>query len=168
MKKRVLSLILLVACIFSLLAGCTININLADTGETATSKEDNKNILDNILNGVDVVHVSYAMVCITPDISSETVSNDRLNSANSLLKTYEILLQSPSVKNQISEEYPGVEYTLSLKEVNNTQIYKIVATSKESEHLTEICDMATSLFCENVYNVYGFSCKITSNATSTK
>lgn len=155
--KRVLVLFVFVACVFSFVTGCTVNINI-DTSS------DHKGDTASNMRG----YQSQATIYITSKVSAgATISSSDLSASVSRADVYETLLQSNSIQNEIREEYPNVEYKLMLEPIDETEIFAITAAGPEPEHLDEICNMAVSLLCEKIPTILdGTSCKVIDYAKS--
>lgn len=161
--KRQFTLFILVACIFCLLAGCTININVGDPSEDTVNETDDKTIFDYTFNNGSTTYESRTTVYIadTTAATDTAISSSDLKVTKSLVETYSGILQSNKIQGKIREEYPGVEYTLSLQSMNETKIFTLIATSEDPEYLEEICNMAASLLCEELPQIIaGSSCKV--------
>ena len=158
LKKCLLPLFLVVTFVFSLLAGCTININIgapsANIAEETTILESNSN--------PKTMYESRATILITNNVSSDAaISSSDLMVPIELVNSYAVILKSNVIQNQIREEYPGSEYELSLEQIDETEIFALIATSETPEYLEDICNRATSLLCEKIPQVIeGSSCKI--------
>ena len=149
--KRQFTLFILVVCIFCLLAGCTININIGDPSEDTVNETDDKTIFDYTFNNGSTTYESRATVYIANTTAADTaISSSDLTVTKSLVETYSVILQSNKIQGQIREEYPGVEYTLSLQSRNETEICILIAIGENPEYLDEICNMAASLLCEEL------------------
>lgn len=145
--KRLSSLFLFIFCFSFLLAGCTININMDDPPEDTTNK---------------AIYESRASIYIVNTIAADTgISSSDLQATKSLVETYSVILQSNMIQGQIREEFPDVEYTLSLEPINETEICTLIAAGDNPEYLDEICNMAASLLCEELPQIIaGSSCKV--------
>ena len=166
-NTRILPLCLVIVCIFGLLAGCTININLGDSSEKDKNKTEDKSIIDYYF-GRNQVYESRATILIsnTATAKSSAISSSDLTASKSLAETYSVILNSSKIQNKIKEEYPNIEYELTLEPINETEIYAVIATSEHPEKLEGICNLAVSLLCEEVSLIVdGSSCKVIDNAT---
>ena len=166
-KTRILPLCLVIVCIFGLLTGCTININLGDSSEKDKNKPEDKNIVDYYF-GRNRVYESRATIYISNTVTAEStaISSSDLTVSKSLAETYSVILSSAKIQNKIKEEYPNIEYELTLEPINETAICAVIATSEHPEKLEDICNLAVSLLCEEVsLIVKGSSCKVVDNAT---
>lgn len=161
-KNRLLPLFLLVVCIFGLLTGCTININLGDSSEDSANGTNNKTVFDYIFNNGSTMYESRANIYITKTTSADTtISSSDLKVAKSLVETYAAILNTSKIQNKIKEEYPNIEYELTLEPINETEIFAVIATSEHPEKLEDICNLAASLLCEMVPQIIeGSSCKV--------
>ena len=167
-KTRMLPLCLVIVCIFGLLAGCTININLGDSSEKDKNKTEDKTTIIDDFFGRNKAYESRATILIsnTATAKSPAISSSDLSVATSLVKTYATILNTSKIQNKITEEYPNIEYELTLEPINETEICAVIATSEHPEKLEDICNLAVSLLCEEVsLIVEGSSCKVIDNAT---
>ena len=158
--KRVLALFVFVACVFSFVTGCTININIDTSsvhkGDTASNMRG---------------YQSRATILITSKVTAEapSISSSDLIISESIVDTCETILQSDSIQNEIREEYPNVEYELTLEPIDETAVFVITAVGPEPKHLEEICNMAVSLLCEKLPTLLaGTSCKVIDYASSAR
>lgn len=162
--KRLSARFLLIVCISCLLAGCTININIGNPPKDATNEADSKTFLDNFVNSEKqkILYESCASIYITTTTATDaTISSSDLKVAKSLVETYNTILQTNMIQSQIREQYPDIEYTLSLEPIEETEIFALIATGEEPEHLEEICNRAVSLLCEKIPQIVdGVSCKV--------
>lgn len=163
--KRLFTLFFLIACIFCMLAGCTININIGNSSDDIASKADDKTIFDYIFNGgnyKDPMYKSRAYIYIkTANDTDTAISSSDLSVTKVLLETCSSILQSNAIQDQIREEYPDIEYALSLESMGETESLAITATGENPEYLDEICNTAVSLLCEQIPQiVQGASCKV--------
>ncbi len=171
LKNRILPLCLVIVCIFGLLTGCTININVDNPSENSANPTDSKTIFDYIFNNrlfKKPMYESRAKIYIPNRATAESssISSSDLSAAISLAKTYEAMLNTSTIQNKIKEEYPNVEYELTLEPINETEIFAVIVTSEHSEKLEDICNLAVSLLCEKISLIIaGTSCKIVDNAT---
>ena len=165
-KTRILPLCLVIVCIFGLLTGC--NINLGDSSEKDKNKtEDKTTIIDDFL-GSRKVYESRASIFIpnTATAESTAISSSDLIASSHLAETCKVILNTSKIQNKIKEEYPNIEYELTLEPINETEVFVLIATSENAENLEDICNLAVSLLCEEVsLIVEGSSCKVVDNAT---
>lgn len=168
-KTRILPLCLVIVCIFGLLTGCTININLGDSSEKDKNKtEDKTTIIDDFFGG-NKAYESRATILIsnTATATSPAISSSDLSATTGLAKTYAAILNTSKIQNKIKEEYPNIEYELTLEPINETEICAVIATSEHPEKLEDICNLAVSLLCEEVPLIIdGASCKVVNYAES--
>ena len=167
-KTRILPLCLVIVCIFGLLTGCTININLGDSSEKDKNKTEDKTTIIDDFFGRNKAYESRATILIsnTATAKSPAISSSDLSATTSLAKTYAAILNNSKIQNKIKEEYPNIEYELTLEPINETEICAVIATSEHPEKLEDICNLAVSLLCEEVsLIVEGSSCKVIDNAT---
>ena len=167
LKNRILPLCLVVVCIFGLLTGCTININLGDSSEKDKNKTEDKAIIDDFF-GRNKAYESRATILISNTATAESpaISSSDLSAAISFAKTYAAILNTSTIQNKIKEEYPNVEYELTVEPINETGIFAVIVTSEHSGKLEDICNLAVSLLCKEVsLIVEGSSCKVIDNAT---
>ncbi len=95
-----------------------------------------------------------------------SISSSDLSMSQAFPATYEAILRSSRIRTAVDEKYPDMEYELTLEPVDDTNIYEVVATSKNPQYLKEICDMAADVLCRTVYDVIeGSSCKIAGQAS---
>ena len=171
-KKRLVSTFLLIVCTVGLLVGCTININVDSQSKNTTKETGNKTIFNSILNGKEEpsMYESRATIYITTSKNDNAaISSSDLTVEIQLAETYRVILQSDKVQEEIRKEYTGAEYTLTLEQINETEVFALIATSENPEKLQEICNMAASLLCETVQQtIEGTSCRIVDCATSAK
>ena len=166
-KTRILPLCLVIVCIFGLLTGCTININLGDSSEKDKNKTEDKTIIDDFF-GRNKEYESRATILISNTVTAESpaITSSDLAVSQRLTDTYAVFLNSQTIKSKIKEEYPNVEYELTLEPINETEIFAVIATSERPEKLEDICNLAVSLLCKEVsLIVEGSSCKVIDNAT---
>ena len=170
-KTRILPLCLGIVCIFGLLTGCTININPADSSEKDKNKTEDKTTISDDFFGRNKAYESRATIYISNTVTAESpaISSSDLTVSKSLAETYSVILSSSKIQNKIKEEYPNIEYELTLEPINETEIFAVLATREHPEKLEDICNLAVSLLCENVpLIVEGFSCKVIDYAKSTQ
>ena len=150
-KKRTLPLFLVVVCIFHLLTGCTININIGNSDEDSKKETAGKSILEEIFKKEDQtkLYECRAIIYLTLEVVSSKVMAD-----------CNYILQSRSIQDQIREEYPDVEYTLSLERIDETELCAVIATSEDPESLQEICNMAVDLLCEEISQLMVSNCRV--------
>ena len=170
LKNRLLPLYLVIVCIFGLLTGCTININVENPAKDDAKNTDSKTIFDYIFNNGNqtTLYESRATILISNTATAESpaISSSDLSATTSLAKTYAAILNTSKIQNKIKEEYPNIEYELTLEPINETEICAVIATSEHPEKLEDICNLAVSLLCEEVsLIVEGSSCKVIDNAT---
>lgn len=160
-KKSLFIRFILIVCVSVLLAGCTININVgnpSNASENETTPDHNSDISVNTST-----YQSRATIYISQTVATDStmITSADLTGSSSLMETYKVILNSKKIQGKIQEEYPGVEYELTLESINETEMFAITATSEKPEKLEEICNMAVSLFCEEVSNIVeGVSCKV--------
>lgn len=164
LKNLLLLLFLLIICVFSLFVGCTININIGNSTEDSTKETNSKSIFDYIFNSAKEppMYESRASIYISYKTTTDTaISSSDLAVSLSLVDTYAKILQSDRVQDKIREEYPAVEYTLSLESLHETELFSIIATGEDPEYLDEICNTAVSMLCEQIPQIVeGSSCKV--------
>ena len=68
------------------------------------------------------------------------------------LRLFSSFLQSENILTPINTKYSYSDYTLTIEQIESTELFEIVARSEDNEHLAEICNMATSLLCEELEN----------------
>ena len=161
MLKKFVGVVSACCLFFSSLAGCTININIGNADENTVNETNGKE--------ETTMYESRATIYIfnTHENQTGTMSSSDLTVSIELIESYNIILQSSKVQDKIREEYSGTEYTLSLEQINETEIFALIATSETPEYLEDICNMAVSLLCEMIPQVIdGSSCKIVDYAKS--
>ena len=151
MLKKFVGVVSACCLFFSSLAGCTININIGNADENTVNETNGKE--------ETTMYESRATIYIfnTHEDQTGTISSSDLAVSLRLIES--------KVQDKIREEYADVEYTLSLEQINETEI-SLIATSETPEYLEEICNIAVSLFCETLQKIYGASCKIVDYAKS--
>ena len=166
-KTRILPLCLVIVCIFGLLTGCTTNINPGDSSEKDKNKTEDKTTIIDDFFGRNKAYESRATILIsnTATAESPTIPSSDLTASQSLAKTYAAILNNSTIQNKIKEEYPNIEYELTLEPINETEIFAVIVTSEHPEKLEDICNLAVSLLCEKVSLIIGSSCKVIDNAT---
>ena len=164
-KKRTLPLFLIIVCIFHLLTGCTININIGNSDEDTKKETDGKSILEGIFKKEDQtkLYESRATIYLT-HYDDYAVDYDSLSMASQLMKDCGVILQGESIQGPIREEYPDVEYTLSLERTDEIELCVIIATSENPECLEKICNMATDLLCERIAQFMNYPCNVVTYA----
>ena len=159
---RLLAFILALISIFLCATGCTINVNINDnTNETLVN--DNSDTTSNMR-----IYQSCATIYISGTVTTESpaISSSDLAASLRLTEAYAAILNTSKIQNKIKEEYPNIEYELTLEPINETEICAVIATSEHPEKLEDICNLAVSLLCEEVsLIVEGSSCKVIDNAT---
>ena len=104
-KTRILPLCLVIVCIFGLLTGCTININLGDSSEKDKT-EDKTTIIDDFF-GRNKAYESRATILIslisTVESSDLAISSSDLSASKSLTETYAVILNTNRIKSKIQE-----------------------------------------------------------------
>lgn len=163
MKKRFISLSLVLLMVATICCGCVnIYVDGQDTKETTST-------ISTSPVQKETLYVSTSKVIITTQDTSTEVSNDRLNTAKSLVDTYSVILNSRSIQALVKAAYPNADYSCDLKQIGNTQVYQIVVTSQEKDYLKEICQMITDEFCTKIpTQCENISVKIVHNATEPK
>jgi len=167
LKNRMLPLCLVIVCIFGLLTGCTLNINLGDSSEKDKNKTEDKTTIIDDFFGRNKAYESRATIFIsnTATAESPTISSSDLAVSQRLTETCASILNSDMIKNKIKEEYPNIEYELTLEPINETEICTLIATGESPEYLDEICNMAVSLLCEQIPKIVsGSSCTVVNSA----
>lgn len=114
-----------------------------------------------------VYEAGTKMIVITQN-STEDVSNDRLNSAKSLVDTYSIIIRSRSVLNQIKEElnlqmsYEQLASCISVKSEKKTEVMQVVVRHNDLNLAFAIAQKIEQLAPAAIDMVYGVgSVKIT-------
>ena len=170
-KTRILPLCLVIVCIFGLLTGCTTNINPGDSSEKDKNKTEDKTTIIDDFFGRNKAYESRATILISNTATAESpaIYSSDLTASQSLAKTYAAILNNSKIQNKIKEEYPNIEYELTLEPINETEICAVIATSEHPEKLEDICNLAVSLLCEEVSLIIpGSSCKVIDYAKSTQ
>lgn len=108
------------------------------------------------------------MIVIAQNDAAEDVSNDKLNSAKSLVDTYAIIVRSRGVLNQIKEElnlqmsYEQLASCISVKSVNKTEVMQVVVRHNDLNLAFAIVQKIEQLAPAAIDMVYGVgSVKIT-------
>lgn len=164
-KKSLFIRFFLIVCVSVLFAGCTININVgnsSDASENGTTPDHGNDI-----TASTSTYQSRATIYISQTVTTDStmISSDDLTGSSSLMETYKVILKSKRIQGKIQEDYPEIEYELTLEQINETEMFAITATSERPEKLEEICNMAVSLFSEEVSNIIeGVSCKVVDHA----
>ena len=167
-KTRILPLCLVIVCIFGLLTGCTINVTHGDSSEKDKNKTEDKTTIIDDFFGRNKAYESRATILISNTATAESpaISSSDLSATMSLVKIYAAILNSSKIQNKIKEEYPNIEYELTLEPINETEICAVIAISEHPEKLEDICNLAVSLLCEEAsLIVEGSFCKVIDNAT---
>lgn len=166
--KRLFALFLFVVYISFLLAGCTININVGNSSEEATNRTNGKTIFDHIFNNRSTMYESRATIYISNIFAeSSAISSSDLTVSKQLAESYQVILNSKKIKSKIQEQYPNIEYKLTMESINQTEVFYITATSEKPEELDDVCNLAASLLCEEVpLAIEGASCKVVECARS--
>lgn len=159
----------LVVCVSCLLAGCTVNINLGDSSGSAAENE--KTTIGDIFGNWNkkAMYESHMSIYIGNTTADDRVSISAADVivSQELVDTYQIILQSDLIQNQIHEKYPAVEYKMTLESMGATELFTITVIGEAPEHLEDICNMAASLLCEKVPAVIeNAECRIVDYATS--
>jgi len=164
--KRLLLLFTLVVCVFLLTTGCSININIGSSS-THTADETTSSHSSDAPSNISSYQSRATILITTSDSEKPSICSSDLVSSKNLVNTYATILLSHRIQNKIHEEYPNIEYTLTLESLRETEIFAIIATSQNPERLEEICNMAVSLFCEEIsLLIAGCSCKVIDCASS--
>jgi capsular polysaccharide biosynthesis protein len=143
--KRLLALVLLLVCI---LAGCASNQDMEPSSNVSEYQSQAKILCSFTFNPEDIPSHFGIVFSSSLHVCTE-------------------LLQSSFIQNKIREAYPDLEYTLTIEQLDETEMYAIIATSQNPEGLEELCNMAASLFCERFQEVIeDASAKIIAPATA--
>ena len=117
---------------------------------------------------LDPVYEAGTKMIVIAQNNPEDVSNDRLNSAKSLVDTYAIIVRSRSVLNQIKEElnlqmtYEQMVSCISVKSVNKTEVMQVVVRHEDLNLAFAIAQKIEQLAPAAIDMVYGVgSVKIT-------
>ena len=165
LMKRLSALFLLVVCVSCLFAGCTINVNIGNPSNDTVNETLSKHNSDTTSN-IRIYQSRATILISTVESSDLAISSSDLSATTSLAKTYAAILNTSKIQNKIKEDYPNIEYELTLEPINETEIYAVIATSENPEKLEDICNLAVSLLCEEVSLIAaGSSCKVIDNAT---
>lgn len=165
-SKRFLALFVLIVSASLFATGCTINVNIGNSPNDTTNETLSNRNSDTTSNMR--VYQSRAAIYISNKVSEEkpAYSSSDLIVSKQLAETYAAILNTSKIQNKIKEEYPNIEYELTLEPINETEICAVIATSEHPEKLEDICNLAVSLLCEEVsLIVEGSSCKVIDNAT---
>lgn len=118
-----------------------------------------------------VYEAGTKMIVITQNNTTEDVSNDRLNSAKSLVDTYSIIIRGRSVLNQILEEldlpmsYEQLRSCVSVKSVNKTEVMQISVTHNDQNLALRIAQEIEKIAPDAIDMTYGVgAARITENA----
>lgn len=156
MKKsiRILALVLFIVSALLCVTGCTININIGNLSndtenETISNHEVDNSTGTNTYQSRATIYVSNKNAA-----GSTAISSSDLAISKQFIETYAVILDSDQIHNEIRKKYPE-EYTLSIESINGTGTVAIVVASENPENLEEICNMATSLFCEFAPQIMG-------------
>lgn len=162
--KHLLALIILIAIVFSFATGCAIIVNIGTPSNNTTETASATNPAP---SSSICIYQSKATILISRSNSDKnSVSSSDLTTSKGYADAYVNIFQSDTVQDEIRDEFPDVEYELTLEPTNETDIFTIFVTGSNPECLEEICNMALSVFCENVANiVVGTSCKVVDLAT---
>lgn len=168
MKKHIIALCLVLLMITSFCCGC-VTVVIENPDDNKDKLEKAEPTVTTTSESKENLYTSTANIIILSQDSSQDISNDRLNSAQGFVDTYEVLLKSPAIQAEVKAAYPNAEYTCALKSINNTSIFSIVVKSKEKESLKEICELITNEFCARLPSVFeDITVKITAPATEPK
>lgn len=117
---------------------------------------------------LDPVYEAGTKMIVIAQNNPEDVSNDRLNSAKSLVDTYAIIVRSRSVLNQIKEElnlqmsYEQLASCISVKSVNETEVMQVVVRHSDLNLAFAVTQKIEQLAPAAIDMVYGVgSVKIT-------
>jgi len=107
-----------------------------------------------------IYQASAKMIVNTRSESTQTVTNDQINSAKNLVNTYAIIITSRDVLNQIiddlnlTENYNQLKSCISVNAVNSTQVMEVVVQHKNVETAqavaAEILKIVPSVIVETV------------------
>lgn len=111
-----------------------------------------------------------AIVYISKDASDQTSfsSADLEEEAFEIASVLEGDMLIENVKKKIDVQHPDIAYNVELEQiVESTQVYYVIVTGDSKEQLQEICDLATSLLCEEIeFTMSGVQCKILEKANT--
>lgn len=117
---------------------------------------------------LEPVYEAGTKMIVIAQNNPEDVSNDRLNSAKSLVDTYAIIVRSRSVLNQIKEElnlqmtYEQLASCISVKSVNKTEVMQVVVRHTDLNLAFAVAQKIEQLAPAAIDMVYGVgSVKIT-------
>ena len=89
-----------------------------------------------------------------------------ISSSDLIIDLPQSVLQLDNIYAAIVDRYPNAQFTLTLEHVNGSPVFSLVAASESPEDLTEICNMAAALLCEEIESTMEqVSCKILDLAT---
>lgn len=159
MKYKFIPFLLIVAILISL-TGCTININIGNSDRDTKKETEGKSILEEIFKKEDQTKLYESRATIFITQRSSGYGDNNLAVASQLMKDCSVILQSEAIQKQIHEEYPDVEFTLSLEATDEIELCTVIATSEDPEYLEEICNMAIDLLGEKVADLMGLSYKV--------
>ena len=162
-NMHILVCILIVVSVFSVITGCTININFGNSSDDALSQTEGKTGFDYNVNDGRTMYESRAMIYISNSSSADStlITSSDLTVSKQLIETYTVILDTKKIQSKIQEAYPNVKYKLTLKPANETEIIAIIATGENPEKLADVCNLAVSLMCEEVpHIVEGSFCKV--------
>ena len=115
-----------------------------------------------------VYEAGTKMIVIAQNNTTEDVSNDRLNSAKSLVDTYAIIVRSRGVLNQVKEElnlqmsYEQLASCISVKSVNKTEVMQVIVRHNDLNLAFAVAQKIEQLAPAAIDMVYGVgSVKIT-------
>lgn len=115
-----------------------------------------------------VYEAGTRMIVVAQESENSDVSNDRLNSAKSLVDTYAIIVRSRSVLNQVKDElglqmtYEELVSCITVKSVNDTEVMQVVVHHNDLNLAFAITQKIEQLAPAAIDMVYGVgSVKIT-------
>ncbi len=97
---------------------------------------------------------SYSIILFTAEPSDlSSISASDLTLSQALGPILEDILKSKKIRTEIDQKFPDSDYTLSLKAIDNTEMFYVTTMGEKPENLTEICDVAAVLLCEYVIKI---------------
>jgi capsular polysaccharide biosynthesis protein len=138
-KKTALIVCFIILFLAGLCLGFLIGMNAGEEDSAYNEMSPTKDLYE-----------CYSTIYITTNDSDQTaISTADLAVSLRLSSSF---LQSENILTPINAKYPYSDYTLTIEQIESTELCKIVARSENKEHLAEICNMATSFLCEELEN----------------
>lgn len=136
-----------------------------------------RNILPNVMNVNEKYDEKHTYKCSsTVYISNVNPEKAAISSGDLEAEALEMapVLESDilfaNIKKKIDVQYPDTEYEVQLEQtVEGVAVYYVIVTGDSKEDLQEICDLATSLLCEEIETTMSdVRCKIIEKANNPK